>query len=123
VSIVDDDVSSREALAGLITAFGFRAEPFATAEAFLESSALQNSSCLISDVNMPGLNGLALQARLAALDARIPTIFVSATTPRRARKAALSGGAIGFLDKPIDPEELLLLIRTSLTGEVKPAGS
>lgn len=116
VSIVDDDLSVREALTGLVSAFGFLAAPFASAEAFLRSSVRHKTSCLISDVNMPGLSGLALLDRLTALDQRVPpTILVSANPDQRAH-AALARGAVGYLDKPIDPDQLLLLIRTSIAA-------
>jgi FixJ family two-component response regulator len=121
VSIVDDDLSFREALAGLVGALGFPVAAFDSADAFLESEALNRTSCLILDVNMPGLGGWALHDRLNALDLRAPTIFVSAAADRHTRAAALSRGAVGYLDKPVDPDELLLLIQTSILSSHPPA--
>jgi FixJ family two-component response regulator len=121
VSIVDDDLSFRMALAGLVRAFGFPVAPFASAAAFLESSAPATALCLICDVNMPGLGGFELCDRLAAFEARIPTIFVSAAADQRIRAAALARGALAFLDKPVDPDDLLSLIQSStLIGKATP---
>jgi FixJ family two-component response regulator len=122
VVIVDDDVSFREALAGLVAAFGFRAVAFPSAAAYLESGALQHTACLISDVNMPGVGGIDLYDRLAALEARVPTIFVSGAPDRRTRAAALSRGVTGYLAKPVDPDELVRLILRSVDMDQPPAG-
>src|SRR4051794_34561753 len=78
VSIVDDDVSMREALRGLLRAIGLDAEAFASAEEFLVSGRISATACLLLDVRMPGLSGLQLQEQLLASGSRVPIIFISA---------------------------------------------
>ena len=102
VSIVEDDESLRQALTDLVNAIGFEAASYATAEAFLDSDARLATSCLITDIQLPGMTGLEMYRRLAALDAAIPTIFVTAIPGERIRLAALAHGALALLHKPID---------------------
>src|SRR6267142_3448106 len=77
ISIVDDDNVVRRALESLVMSLGFRACTFPSAEAFLQSTLLAETSCLISDVQMPGISGVQLQNRLADLGLSIPTIFIT----------------------------------------------
>jgi FixJ family two-component response regulator len=104
ISIVDDDESVREATSCLVRSLGYGAAAFASAEEFLDSDRLLNTSCLITDVEMPGLSGLELQSRLAANGHRIPIIFITAYPEERVRARAQEGGAIGFFSKPFDEE-------------------
>jgi FixJ family two-component response regulator len=114
ISIVDDDMSVREALGGLVNAFGFDAAEFSSAVEFLRSGRVPDTSCLIADMQMPGMNGLELQAELVAKGRPIPIIFVTAFPDARTRALALGAGAVGFLGKPLDPEDLLAHIRSAL---------
>jgi FixJ family two-component response regulator len=114
ISIVDDDMSVREALRGLVNAFGFDAAEFPSAVEFLRSGRVPDTSCLIADMQMPGMNGLELQAELVAKGRPIPIIFVTAFPDARTRALALGAGAVGFLGKPLDPEDLLAHIRSAL---------
>jgi len=107
ISIVDDDESVREATKGLVRSLGYVAATFASSEEFLNSERVNDTSCLISDVQMPGLNGLELQSRLRAMGRRIPVIFVTAFPQEQARARALQAGAFGFLSKPFSDDSLI----------------
>jgi FixJ family two-component response regulator len=100
ISIVDDDRSLREATKGLVRSFGYGADAFASAEEFLQSDRVNDSSCLILDVNMPGLSGIELQSQLIARGNRMPIIFITAVPEETTRAKAIEAGAIGFLSKP-----------------------
>jgi FixJ family two-component response regulator len=110
ISIVDDDESMRCAVKSLVTSLGFDAYAFASAEEFLQSSRLDDTSCLITDLQMPGLNGVELQKSLLAQDRRIPIIFMTAFPEERMRTRAIEAGALGFLTKPFESETLINLI-------------
>ncbi len=112
IVIVDDDVSFRESLVSLVKSFGFQPCPFASAEELLESDALKDGACLITDVQMPGMSGLELQATLAARGCDIPVIVVTSFPDPQVRQRAMATGAIGVLSKPFDREEMLSLIQS-----------
>jgi FixJ family two-component response regulator len=116
ISIVDDDEAVRLALRSLVRSLGYASKVFASAEEFLESSLLNETSCLISDVQMPGMNGIELQSRLKTLDCNAPVIFVTAFPDERNRALALEGGAIGFLEKPFEGRTMVQLIQAALRG-------
>jgi FixJ family two-component response regulator len=107
IAIVDDDESVRESTKGLVRSFGYAATAFASAEDFLRSDRLHDASCLISDVQMPGLTGVELQDRLAAAGNRMPVIFITAFPEERIRARALAAGACGFLAKPFSDDSLI----------------
>jgi FixJ family two-component response regulator len=114
VAIVDDDDSVRGALHGMLKAVGFPALAFESAEEFLKSGQQQHTACLITDMRMPGISGLELQAKLNAEHCRIPTIFITAHGDAQMRMQALRAGAVEFLAKPFDDEALLDTIRAAL---------
>ncbi len=114
VAIVDDDELVRGAVQGLLREAGLPARAFASAEEFLDSGAQHLSSCLITDIRMPGLSGLDLQARLNAEHIRIPIIFMTAHSDERIRMQALRSGAVEFLTKPFDDDVLLQTVRAAL---------
>jgi len=114
ISVVDDDESIRRTTTLLIESFGFRAVAFESAETFLTSGYLHDTSCLIVDVQMPGMNGLQLQSHLAASGCDIPIIFITAYESRDSRQRAMQAGAAAFLDKPFGDEQLLQIIRSTL---------
>ena len=89
ISIVDDDESVRRTTTLLIESFGFRAAAFESAETFLRSGHLRDTSCLIVDVQMPGMNGLQLQSHLAAAGCGIPIIFITAYENNDSRQRAM----------------------------------
>lgn len=107
ISIIDDDASVREATARLVRSLGFRAAVFASAEEFLRSDGAAQSSCLISDLHMPGMSGAELQDRLIADGCRTPVIFMTAYFEEKVRARVLSAGASGFLRKPFAEESLI----------------
>ena len=107
ISIVDDDDSVRDAVKSLIDSIGYRAEVFASGEAFLNSPYVSQTDCLIADVRMPGMSGLELQDRLKAANSAIPIVFISAHDDGDARARGLRAGAVDFLKKPFSEESLL----------------
>ena len=114
VAIVDDDDSVRGTLQELLRSAGFPSRAFESAEAFLGSGHQQETACLITDIRMPGMSGLELQARLNAERCRIPTIFITAHGDEEMRFQALREGAVEFLPKPFDDEVLIETIRAAL---------
>ena len=114
VSIVDDDELMRAALQGLLKSAGLPTQTFASAEEFLGSGHQHDTACLITDVRMPGVSGLELQARLNGDHCRIPTIFITAHSNAKMRMQAMSAGATDFLAKPFDDEVLLKSVRVAM---------
>ena len=114
VAIVDDDDLMRGALQGLLKAVGLPAQAFASAEEFLKSGQQRQARCLITDIRMPGMSGLELQAKLNAERCRIPIIFVTAHGDEKMRMQALRAGAVEFMAKPFDDEALLESVRAAL---------
>ena len=113
ISIVDDDESVRRTTKLLVESFGYRAAVFESAESFLKSDQLYDTSCLVVDVQMPGMNGLQLQSHLAAEGCFIPIIFITAYGDQESRRRALQAGAVAFLDKPFSDQQLLKNIRSA----------
>ena len=116
ISIVDDDKSFRGAIARLIRSLGHSVSAFDSAEDFLQSDRLNETSCLICDVRMPRMSGIELQSNLITKGYRLPIIFVTANPTESARKEALAAGAIGFLNKPCNEETLIALLDEALRG-------
>ena len=114
VAIVDDDDLMRSALQGMLKSVGLRSQAFASAEEFLNSGQQRQTACLITDIRMPGMSGLELQAKLNAEHCRIPTIFITAHGDTQMRMQALRAGAVEFLAKPFDDEVLLENVRAAL---------
>jgi FixJ family two-component response regulator len=114
VAIVDDDESMRAALQDLLSSVGIKARPFASAEEFLLSGLQTEIACLISDIRMPGMTGLELQAKLVAEGCKTPIIFLTAYGNTRTRMQALGAGAVEFLVKPFDDERLISTVRAAL---------
>jgi FixJ family two-component response regulator len=107
VSIVDDDPHAREGIKELVESLGYNARAFVSAQDFLQSGAVSKTSCLITDLQMPGLNGLELQERLQAQGYQTPVILITAYPNENHRRRALSAGAVGFLSKPFEEQSLL----------------
>jgi FixJ family two-component response regulator len=114
VSVVDDDQSVRESLPDLLKEFGFAASTFSSAEEFLASDALRQTSCLILDVGMPGMSGPDLQQELIRRQQKIPIIFVTANRDMAIYKRLLEQGAAGFLFKPFSDTALLEALKAAL---------
>jgi FixJ family two-component response regulator len=107
ISIIDDDASVREATKGLIRSLGYDATTYRSADDFLESGGPEGTSCIITDIQMPGTNGLDLQDRLHSEGHATPVIFVTAFPEEPARSRAMKAGAYGFLAKPFDEAHLI----------------
>jgi FixJ family two-component response regulator len=114
ISIVDDDPRMREAMFGLVRSLGLEAIAFASAEDFLQSEKADETSCLITDVQMPGLSGIELQSQLASRRRQVPIIFVTASAERSIEARARSAGAVGFLNKPFDDKALIQCLGQAL---------
>ena len=116
IAVVDDDLSVRSGLSFLLKSFGYFAKEFASAEEFLESDILPLTSCVITDVRMPGMTGVELQRRLIAGGHRVPVIFMTAFPEEKVKLHVLSAGAHGFLTKPCEPQRLIDCIATALAA-------
>jgi FixJ family two-component response regulator len=114
VSIVDDDESCREAIAGLMKWLGCGVQTFASAVEFLASPDVKVSSCVITDVQMPEMSGIELHRRLTELGYAIPTILITAYPNESARDRALADGVVCYLSKPFDNDALLDCVRSAL---------
>ena len=115
ISVVDDDESVREALEGLMRSVGIAVKTFPSAEEFLKSEHVRDTSCLIVDLRMPGMSGLDLQRRLITDRQSIPVIFITAHgSDSVARAEALRNGAHAFLEKPLSEEAVLNAVRDAL---------
>lgn len=104
----------REALTSLLRSLGYRAVAFQSAEDFLASKRAQGANCLIADVQMPGLTGPELHARLVASGKPIPTILITAYPDDTARRRALRAGVTCYLTKPFSEDDLVDCIRSAL---------
>src|SRR5208282_770210 len=114
IYLVDDDVSVRESVGSLIRSAGFRAETFGSAQEFLARLQAEQPSCLILDVQLPGLSGLDLQQQLAQADVQVPIIFLTGHGNIPMSVRAMKAGALEFLTKPCDGEDLLNAIRQGI---------
>jgi FixJ family two-component response regulator len=115
VSVVDDDESVRESLPDLVREFGYAAQAFSSAEAFLASNYIDQTSCLILDVSMPpGMSGPDLQGELARRRKEIPIVFITAHRDEGLRRRLLEQGAVQCLFKPITETALLEALRAAL---------
>jgi FixJ family two-component response regulator len=107
VSIVDDDPSMRMALVRLIRSLGHQARGFASAEEFLQSGAAETASCLITDIQMPGMSGIELQRQLSATQTGLPVIMITARPDQGLEDQARANGAFCFLRKPFEADALI----------------
>src|SRR5690242_10129219 len=114
VFVVDDDISVREALEGLIRQAGRRVETFASANEFLAHPRGLVPSCLVLDVSLPDLNGLELQSRIAAGRLDMPIIFITGHGDVPMTVRAMKAGAVDFLTKPFSDDVLLSAIEAAI---------
>ena len=119
IAIVDDDESFRHATLSFVRSLGYSAAAFPSADAFLISDAIENTDCLITDVQMPGMSGIELQNHLLAQGNRVPVIFVTAFPETEARGDALRAGAVGFLGKPFGDENLISCLNKALATRTR----
>lgn len=114
VSVVDDDESVRESLPDLLREFGFAAEAFSSAEAFLASDVVSDTSCLLLDIAMPGMSGPELQQELIRRQQEIPIVFITAHGDKAVRPRLLAHGAVECLLKPFSETALLAAVNAAL---------
>jgi len=114
VAVVDDNESVRESLPDFLGQFGFAAEAFPSAEAFLASDVLSKTSCLLLDIAMPGMSGPELQEELRRRRVEIPIVFITANGDSAVRPRLLARGAVECLAKPFSEAALLDALNTAL---------
>ena len=114
IAVVDDDPSMREATIRLLRSLRFVAEGFSSSEELLKSDFLQIASCLIADMRMSGISGLALYRQLIGAGSPIPTILITAHPGNAMRERALNAGLAGYLIKPFGEKELLDCLATAI---------
>ena len=114
IAIVDDDPSAREGVSSLIRSAGWRVETFASAHEFLARRSSEALSCLVLDLQLPGLSGLDLQKRMAEIELEIPIVFLTGHGDIPASVKAMKAGAVEFLTKPFDADELLDAIQQAI---------
>lgn len=119
IAIVDDDESFLQATMSFVRSLGYSAAAFPSADAFLNSNAVENTDCLITDLQMPGMSGIELQNYLLAQGNRVPVIFVTAFPETEARGDALRAGAVGFLGKPFGDESLISCLNKALSTRTR----
>jgi FixJ family two-component response regulator len=116
ISVIDDDESFRAATDSLLRARGYAVRTFSSPSDFLRSPELDETSCVITDVQMPDISGLELQTILRNQGRTVPIIFVTAFPDESARLRALREGAIGFLSKASDASDLIRCVKAALAG-------
>jgi len=114
VFLVDDDAAIRDALSLLISLKGLRSAVFATAEDFLDTYRAQWRGCLLTDLQMPGMQGLELQRTLAERNIQLPVVVLTAHGDVATTREALKSGALDFLEKPVDDEVLIDVLRNAI---------
>src|SRR5436305_12878792 len=114
ISIVDDDESVREATEARMRSLGFHAQAFPSAADFLASPNIENTACMVADINMPQMSGVELYRRLVDLGYAIPTILITAYPDDQVRARALADGVKCYVVKPFEDEELLRCVRSAL---------
>jgi FixJ family two-component response regulator len=114
IAIVDDDLSVRRGLQRLVRSAGWKAEAFASAQEFLARSRAESPNCVLLDLQLPGLSGLDLQKRMAEVGLEIPIVFLTGHGNIPASVQAMKAGAVQFLTKPVDEQELLHAIEEAV---------
>jgi len=115
ISVIDDDGSVRAATDNLLSSYGYLVHTFASAEEFLQSIHLHDSSCVIADVQMPAMSGLDLLTHMRAQGHNAPFIFITAFPEESVCDRALKAGAVWFLAKPFAAPDLIKCVETALT--------
>lgn len=114
VAAVDDDFRVRESVESLLESAGYAPVVFSSAEEFLDSGTLAAATCVITDVRMPGMDGIELQRRIKLVRPTLPVILLSAHHNAGIRKHALDEGAAAFLYKPFDASDLLKVVQSAV---------
>jgi FixJ family two-component response regulator len=121
ISIVEDDDFFLDSMIRLLRSLGYTVAAFPSVASFLASCSLDETACLITDINMPSMTGWELYARLVELGHKIPTILVTAYPNEAARSRALKDGIVGYLRKPFDDNHLADCVQKAIEGG-KPLG-
>jgi FixJ family two-component response regulator len=116
ISVIDDDVSVRAAVDNLLSSYGYQVHTFASAEDFLQSVRLDDSSCVIADVQLPAMSGPELLTNMRARGKDAPFIFITAFPGVSVRARALKAGAVCFLEKPFNTPLLIDCIEAALNS-------
>jgi FixJ family two-component response regulator len=119
VFVVDDDASVRKSIRRLVAAAGYAVETFASAREFLERKTPPGPCCLVLDVRMPGLTGLQLQETLASVVHRVSIVFITGYGDVRMSVQAMKGGAVDFLTKPFEGQDLLAAIERAVAKDTR----
>ena len=123
ISIVDDDALARDGIGTLVESLGYNVITFTSAEHFLQSDVIAETTCLITDLQMPGLSGLQLQEALKSQGCQTPVILITAYPNEQQRKRALDNGAVGFLGKPFDEGSLISCMTAGIKLALVPQNS
>lgn len=111
IAIVDDDVQVRVALASLLRSYGYFTKAYESAEALLASPVLEGYQCVVTDLQMPGMSGIGLLEQLRRQGSALPLIVMTAFPEEALRRRALQGGALCFLSKPFEANDLIRCLR------------
>ena len=117
IGVVDDDEFVRDALSRLLRSAGYKCAVFSSSQEFLDSGPPE-TDCLLLDIQMPGLSGLELQAKLREMDRGVPVIFVTAKADNETRARALRQGAAAFFTKPFNDDALLRAIQSAMQNRL-----
>ena len=120
VFVIDDDASVRKSLSRLLRSLGFDMETFASAEQFLERERYQGVGCIVLDVRMPGLSGMDLQDELNKAGYTLPIVFITGHGEIPMSVQAMKRGAVDFLSKPFDEDELLRAVNEAIEKDRRP---
>jgi len=123
VAVVDDDASVRQSTRRLIQSFGHRAEVFGSGEEFFRSGLATQTACLVLDVRMPVMGGLEIQRRLAESGTSVPIVFITGRASEQEEQRARDAGAVAFLRKPVDQENLRQAIENAFRAEARAGGN
>jgi FixJ family two-component response regulator len=116
ISIVDDDIWVREAMSSYLRSRGYPVAAFACAEDFLESDDLDHTTCVVIDIQLPGLSGIDLQLRLRGTGRTVPVIFITAVADEDVRIRAMAAGGVAFLRKPFEAAAFDRCLDSALHG-------
>ena len=114
ISIIDDDESMRSALVALVRSADYDGRGFVSAEAFLSCGIVQDFACIITDIQMPEMSGIELKQHLTKCQSRVPVIMITARNDSGIEEKALASGAVSFLRKPFEAQELIECLQRAL---------
>jgi FixJ family two-component response regulator len=120
IAIIDDDASVRVAISSLVRSYGFASEAFQSAEDFLKIADLSRVYCVVTDIQMPGMNGLELHKQMLVCQPGIPFVFMTAFHSNSIRDEAFANGVVGFLLKPFSGAELVTQIELAVAANGPP---